>query len=346
MFYKKINLISPRDKLKKENKKKLNRKFIEDESSLFIEKNKTPKLRQEVQSYEEFIKHMGKYLKLEESNKKTYYNKFKKNIEDDKNEINKKKQRIQYDNNFNNYNTFNNKLRILEENKSFANFNKLKHNYFSFLFEDKIKVNESSNTTNTRYKKINIRTFNNFNANSHNTLKINKNYKLLESINSLKLNIIRKRIHLNKINNLKDTPRALLKLKLQNVLQKNSSKNNLNNNNINTNNLNLNSFETNSLNSLEQNCTNYRRMPIIKESKELKLFGKKLKWENKLKIKKPFSLNKILEKYNRKKNFNEKIKSISRKKIEEYKNNLTISTDRQSDNIIKPIRLKNFEEWK
>ena len=87
-------------------------------------------------------------------------------------------------------------------------------------------------------------------------------------------------------------------------------------------------------------------MPIIKESKELKLFGKKLKWENKLKIKKPFSLNKILEKYNRKKIFNEKIKSISRKKIEEYKNNLTISTDRQSDNIIKPIRLKNFEEWK
>ena len=346
MFYKKINLISPRDKLKKENKKKLNRKFIEDESSLFIEKNKTPKLRQEVQSYEEFIKHMGNYLKLEESNKKTNYNKLKKNIEDDKNEINKKKQRIQYDNNFNNFNTFNNKLRILEENKSFANFNKLKHNYFSFLFEDKIKVNESSNTTNTRYKKINIRTFNNFNANSHNTLKINKNYKLLESINSLKLNIIRKRIHLNKINNLKDTPRALLKLKLQNVLQKNSSKNNLNNNNINTNNLNLNSFETNSLNSLEQNCTNYRRMPIIKESKELKLFGKKLKWENKLKIKKPFSLNKILEKYNRKKIFNEKIKSISRKKIEEYKNNLTISTDRQSDNIIKPIRLKNFEEWK
>ena len=153
-------------------------------------------------------------------------------------------------------------------------------------------MNESSNTTNTRYKKINIRTFNNFNANSHNTLKINKNYNLLESINSLKLNIIRKRIHLNKINNLKDTPRALLKLKLQNVPQKNSSKNNLNNNNINTNNLNLNSFETNSLNSLEQNCTNYRRMPIIKESKELKLFGKKLKWENKLKIKKPFSLNK------------------------------------------------------
>ena len=289
---------------------------------------------------------MGNYLKLEESNKKTYYNKFKKNNEDDKNEINKKKQRIQYDNNFNNFNTFNNKLRILEENKSFANFNKLKQNYFSFLFEDKIKVNESSNTTNTRYKKINIRTFNNFNTNSHNTLKINKNYKLLESINSLKLNIIRKRIHLNKINNLKDTPRALLKLKLQNVLQKNSSKNNLNNNNINTNNLNLNSFETNSLNSLEQNCTNYRRMPIIKESKELKLFGKKLKWENKLKIKKPFSLNKILEKYNRKKIFNEKIKSISRKKIEEYKNNLTISTDRQSDNIIKPIRLKNFEEWK
>ena len=327
MFYKKINLISPRDKLKKENKKKLNRKFIEDESSLFIEKNKTPKLRQEVQRYEEFIKHMGNYLKLEESNKKTYYNKFKKNNEGDKNEINKKKQRIQYDNNFNNFNTFNNKLRILEENKSFANFNKLKHNYFSFLFEDKIKVNESSNTTNTRYKKINIRTFNNFNANSHNTLKINKNYKLLESINSLKLNIIRKRIHLNKINNLKDTPRALLKLKLQNVLQKNSSKNNLNNNK-------------------EQNCTNYRRMPIIKESKELKLFGKKLKWENKLKIKKPFSLNKILEKYNRKKIFNEKIKSISRKKIEEYKNNLTISTDRQSDNIIKPIRLKNFEEWK
>ena len=346
MFYKKINLISPRDKLKKENKKKLNRKFIEDESSLFIEKNKTPKIRQEVRSYEEFIKHMGNYLKLEESNKKTYCNKFKKNNEDDKNEINKKKQRIQYDNNFNNFNTFNNKLRILEENKSFANLNKLKHNYFSFLFEDKIKVNESINTTNTRYKKINIRTFNNFNANSHNTLKINKNYKLLESINSLKLNIIRKRIHLNKINNLKDTPRALLKLKLQNVLQKNSSKNNLNNNNINTNNLNLNSFETNSLNSLEQNCTNYRRMPIIKESKELKLFGKKLKWENKLKIKKPFSLNKILEKYNRKKNFNEKIKSISRKKIEEYKNNLTISTDRQSDNIIKPIRLKNFEEWK
>jgi hypothetical protein len=134
---------------------------------------------------------------------------------------------------------------------------------------------------------------------------------------------------------------------LQNALQKNSSKNNLNNNNnINTNNLNLNSFETNSLNSLEQNSTNYRRMPIIKESKELKLFGKKLKWENKLKIKKPFSLNKILEKYNRKKIFDDKIKSIPRKKNEEYKINLTISTDRQSDNIIKPIRLKNFNEWK
>ena len=349
MLFKKINLASTiRNKLIKENKKILNRKFIEDESFTYLEKNKTPKPKKEMQNYEEFIKHMGDYLKFEENNKKTYYNKFRKNIENNLKETNKNQQRIQYDINVNK------KIKLLEENKSFANFNKLKHNYFSFLLDDKNKTNELSNKYNTRYKRINIKTYNNFNNNNniHNVIKPYNTIKLLESINSsTKFNIIRKKIHLNKINNnILESPKKLLKFKLQNILQKNSSKNEPNNYITS----NINSFETN---SLEQTRSNYMKTPIVSDSKNLKLYVKKLKWENKFKIKKPFSLNKILTKYtNNKYNYNsnnnnkveleEKTKSYPRKNVQDFQNNFTVSTDRQSDNIIKPIRLKNFNEWK
>ena len=346
MLFKKINLASTiRNKLKKENKKILNRKFIEDESFTYLEKNKTPRPKKEMQNYEEFIKHMGDYLKFEENNKKTYFNKFKKNFENNLKETNKNQQRIQYDININK------KIKLLEENKSFANFNKLKHNYFSFLLEDKNKTNELSNKYNTRYKRINIKTYNNFNNKTQNVIKHNNTIKLLESINSsMKFNVIRKKIHLNKINNnILESPKKLLKFKLQNILQKNTPKNEPNNYNTN----NINSFETN---SLEQNRSNYRKTPIISDSKNLKLYGKKLKWENKFKIKKPFSLNKILTKNNNNNNYNnnsnnkveleEKSKPYPRKNVQDFQNNFTVSTDRQSDNIIKPIRLKNFNEWK
>ena len=353
MLFKKINLASTyRNKLKKENKKILNRKFIEDESFTYLEKNKTPRPKREIQDYDEFIKHMGDYLKLEENNKKSYYNKIKKNIQNNLKETNKNQQRIQYDININK------KIKLLEENKSFANFNKLQNNYFSFLIEDKNKPNELSNINNkynTRYKRINIKTFNNFNNNTQNIIKHNNTIKLLESINSAnKFNIIRKKIHLNKINyNILETPKKLFKLKLSNIIQKNSAKNETN---INNNTNNKNSFESNSLNTLEQNNrTNYIKKPIVNDSKNLKLYGKKLKWENKPKIKKPFSFNKILAKYNNryfnnyfnnKVNLEEKIKNYQKKNVKDFQNNFTVSTDRQDDNIIKPIRLKNFNEWK
>ena len=354
MLFKKINLASTyRNKLKKENKKILNRKFIEEDSFTYLEKNKTPRPKKEMQNYEEFIKHMEDYLKLEENNKKTYYNKTKKNFENNSKESNRNQQRIQYDININK------KIKLLEENKSFANFNRLKNNYFSFLFEDKNKSNElSNNKNNTRYKRINIKTFNNFNNNTHNIIKHNNTIKLLESINSaMKFNIIRKKIHLNKINyNILESPKKLLKFKLHNILQKSPSKNKTN---INNNTNNKNSFESNSLNTLEQNNrTNCIKTPIINEPKNLKLYGKKLKWENKLKVKKPFSLNKILAKYNKNYNNNdykhnnnkveieEKIKNFQKKNVKDFQNNFSASTDRQSDNIIKPIRLKNFNEWK
>jgi len=353
MLFKKINLASTyRNKLKKENKKILNRKFIEDENFIYIEKNKTPRPKREIQDYDEFIKHIGSYLKLEENNKKTYYNKIKKNIENNLKETNKNQQRIPHDINTNK------KFKLLEENKSFANFNKLKNNCFSFLFEDKNKSNELNNMNNkyyTRYKRINIKTFNNLNNNNHNIIKHNNKIKLLESINSpSKFNIIRKKIHLNKINfNLLETPKKLFKLKMDNIFQKISPKNETN---INNNTKYKNSFESNSLNTFEQNNrTNYIKTPIVSDSKNLKLYGKKLKWENKPKVKKPFSFNKILVKYNNryfnnyfknKANLGEKIKNFQIKNFEDFQNNFTISTDRQSDNVIKPIRLKNFNEWK
>ena len=140
---------------------------------------------------------------------------------------------------------------------------------------------------------------------------------------------------------------------MSNIIQKNSAKNETN---INNNTNNKNSFESNSLNTLEQNNrTNYIKKPIVNDSKNLKLYGKKLKWENKPKIKKPFSFNKILAKYNNryfnnyfnnKVNLEEKIKNYQKKNVKDFQNNFTVSTDRQDDNIIKPIRLKNFNEWK
>ena len=67
-------------------------------------------------------------------------------------------------------------------------------------------------------------------------------------------------------------------------------------------------------------------------------------------------MNKILTKNNNNNNYNnnsnnkveleEKSKPYPRKNVQDFQNNFTVSTDRQSDNIIKPIRLKNFNEWK
>ena len=346
MLFKRINLIS--SFVNNFNKTKrtdfLNKKFIEEENCSFFDENGNRKIKSK-QSEEKKIKFDNyiigdiKNYRKNEENKKNYFNKFIRfrNVKED---IKKKKNKKRFPDIIN----LKKRLDLLEEYKSFNN-DGLRYNYASFLIEGKNRNNEFNNSNSLN--KFNYSTFNSINQ-------ISRKSKFMDSINSkIKLNIIRKRIHMYKYTNLIQSQKKLLNLKLNNIkkiesFKKNMSQNETSNTNNNTNEINLTNDEGKEK-TYNKNIKNipqqkYSLKNFLAEQDYLRISGKKLKWENKLKMRKTFAKINIISKYGQNKAENNLFKKKSKN---DFQTDMTyISTDRRNDDIIKPIRLKNFDEWK
>ena len=348
MLFKRINLIS--SFVNNFNKTKrtdfLNKKFIEEENCSFFDENGNRKIKSK-QSEEKkikfdhyILKDIKNYRKNEEENKKNYFNKFIKfrNVKEEINPMKKNKKR------FPDIINLKKRLYLLEENKSFNNEG-LRYNYASFLFEGKNPNNKFNNSNSlNKLNKFNYSTFNSSNQ-------ISRKSKFLESINSkIKLNIIRKRIHTNRYTNLIQSQKKLLNVKLNKIKKRESFNKNISQNE--TSNTNNNTNEINLTNNEEKDKTYNKNIPkqkynlknFLVDQDYLKISGKKLKWENKIKMRKTFSIVKIMSKYGQ----NKGESSLFRQKLKnDLQTDMTyISTDRRNDDVIKPIRLKNFYEWK
>ena len=169
----------------------------------------------------------------------------------------------------------------------------------------------------------------------------------MESTNSkIIFNIVRRRIHNNKSHNSLKNNEKIFNLKMKKINQYPnflSQQENGNTDILNTN------EEISPINKQNQNY--FDNLTNIKYSLNnnfnihenyLRLFGKKVKCQNKIKLRNTLSLIK-----NDKINDKGKIfKSKSKRKHKDYLTDRTNSTDKLSDIVIKPIRLKNFDEWK
>ena len=226
---------------------------------------------------------------------------------------------------------------LFEANTSLINNDKLKYNHDSFSNEGNSRNNEFNNNSLNKFN------YSSFNDTSH----INKKTKYLESMNSkIKLNILRKRIHIN--NNSIKNRKKLLNTTIKGIKNIKSQNNNLSQNE-NCNKSNINSNEINSDINDKKNKTYYKSIPRQKyslknffvEQNYLKIYGKKLKWENKIKLKKNLSIFKIKMKYGQK----QKDDNLSKLKDNNgFQTESVSSMDRRYEYIIKPKSLKNFSE--
>ena len=313
------------------NKKLIYHKLNVDKSSFNFDKKrkKISKVKNEI------MKH---YKVAEVENKNNSYNKFKryKIIEDEMKIMQKKRQRFQ---GIINLKT---KFQSFDENKSSINNNGLKSNHISFLLEERNRKTEKNKNP---FRTIIL--FNHKNTTLNNFYNRNREKKYMESTNSkIIFNIVRRRIHTNKSHNSLKNNEKIFNLKLKKINQYPnflSQQENGNTDILNTN------EEISTINKQNQNY--FDNLTNIKYSLNnnfnihenyLRLFGKKVKCQNKIKLRNTLSLIK-----NDKINDKGKIfKSKSKRKHKDYLTDRTNSTDKLSDIVIKPIRLKNFDEWK
>ena len=313
------------------NKKLIYHKLNVDKSSFNFDKKrkKISKVKNEI------MKH---YKVAEVENKNNSYNKFKryKIIEDEMKIMQKKRQRFQ---DIINLKT---KFESFDENKSSINNNGLKSNHISFLLEERNRKTEKNKNP---FRTIIL--FNHKNTTLNNFYNRNREKKYMESTNSkIIFNIVRRRIHNNKSHNSLKNNGKIFNLKLKKINQYPnilSQQENGNTDILNTN------EEISPINKQNQNY--FDNLTNIKYSLNnnfnihenyLRLFGKKVKCQNKIKLRNTLSLIK-----NDKINDKGKIfKSKSKRKHKDYLTDRTNSTDKLSDIVIKPIRLKNFDEWK
>ena len=313
------------------NKKLIYHKLNVDKSSFNFDKKrkKISKVKNEI------MKH---YKVAEVENKNNSYNKFKryKIIEDEMKIMQKKRQRFQ---GIINLKT---KFQSFDENKSSVNNNGLKSNHISFLLEERNRKTEKNKNP---FRTIIL--FNHKNTTLNNFHNRNREKKYMESTNSkIIFNIVRRRIHNNKSHNSLKNNEKIFNLKLKKINQYPnflSQQENGNTDILNTN------EEISPINKQNQNY--FDNLTNIKYSLNnnfnihenyLRLFGKKVKCQNKIKLRNTLSLIK-----NDKINDKGKIfKSKSKRKHKDYLTDRTNSTDKLSDIVIKPIRLKNFDEWK
>ena len=313
------------------NKKLIYHKLNVDKSSFNFDKKrkKITKVKNEI---------MNRYKVAEVDNKNNSYNKFKryKIIEDEMKIMQKKRQRFQ---DIINLKT---KFESFDENKSSINNNGLKSNHISFLLEERNRKTEKNKNP---FRTIIL--FNHKNTTLNNFYNRNREKKYMESTNSkIIFNIVRRRIHTNKSHNSLKNNEKIFNLKLKKINQYPnflSQQENGNTDILNTN------EEISTINKQNQNY--FDNLTNIKYSLNnnfnihenyLRLFGKKVKCQNKIKLRNTLSLIK-----NDKINDKGKIfKSKSKRKHKDYLTDRTNSTDKLSDIVIKPIRLKNFDEWK
>ena len=313
------------------NKKLIYHKLNVDKSSFNFDKKrkKITKVKNEI---------MNRYKAAEVDNKNNSYNKFKryKIIEDEMKIMQKKRQRFQ---DIINLKT---KFESFDENKSSVNNNGLKSNHISFLLEERNRKTEKNKNP---FRTIIL--FNHKNTTLNNFHNRNREKKYMESTNSkIIFNIVRRRIHNNKSHNSLKNNEKIFNLKLKKINQYPnflSQQENGNTDILNTN------EEISPINKQNQNY--FDNLTNIKYSLNnnfnihenyLRLFGKKVKCQNKIKLRNTLSLIK-----NDKINDKGKIfKSKSKRKHKDYLTDRTNSTDKLSDIVIKPIRLKNFDEWK
>ena len=313
------------------NKKLIFHKLNVDKSSFNFDKKrkKITKVKNE---------NMKHYKVPEVENKNNSYNKFKryKIIEDEMKIMQKKRQRFQ---DIINLKT---KFESFDENKSSVNNNGLKSNHISFLLEERNRKTEKNKNP---FRTIIL--FNHKNTTLNNFHNRNREKKYMESTNSkIIFNIVRRRIHNNKSHNSLKNNEKIFNLKLKKInqypnflsQQENGNTDILNTNEeispINKQNQNYFDNLTNKKYSLNNNFNIHENY--------LRLFGKKVKCQNKIKLRNTLSLIK-----NDKINDKGKIfKSKSKRKHKDYLTDRTNSTDKLSDIVIKPIRLKNFDEWK
>ena len=313
------------------NKKLIYHKLNVDKSSFNFDKKrkKITKVKNEI---------MNRYKVAEVDNKNNSYNKFKgyKIIEDEMKIMQKKRQKFQ---DIINLKT---KFESFDENKSSVNNNGLKPNHISFLLEERNRKTEKNKNP---FRTIIL--FNHKNTTLNNFYNRNREKKYMESTNSkIIFNIVRRRIHNNKSHNSLKNNEKIFNLKLKKINQYPnflSQQENGNTDILNTN------EEISPINKQNQNY--FDNLTNIKYSLNnnfnihenyLRLFGKKVKCQNKIKLRNTLSLIK-----NDKINDKGKIfKSKSKRKHKDYLTDRTNSTDKLSDIVIKPIRLKNFDEWK
>ena len=313
------------------NKKLIYHKLNVDKSSFNFDKKrkKITKVKNEI---------MNRYKVAEVDNKNNSYNKFKgyKIVEDEMKIMQKKRQRFQ---DIINLKT---KFESFDENKSSVNNNGLKSNHISFLLEERNRKTEKNKNP---FRTIIL--FNHKNTTLNNFHNRNREKKYMESTNSkIIFNIVRRRIHNNKSHNSLKNNEKIFNLKLKKINQYPnflSQQENGNTDILNTN------EEISPINKQNQNY--FDNLANIKYSLNnnfnihenyLRLFGKKVKCQNKIKLRNTLSLIK-----NDKINDKGKIfKSKSKRKHKDYLTDRTNSTDKLSDIVIKPIRLKNFDEWK
>ena len=281
---------------KKENKNLIYHKLNEDKNSLDEKENKILNSEKKGKIKIDFIQ---KYEKYEVDNKKNNNSRFKgyKNIENEMKVKQKERQILQ---DIINLKT---KLELFDENKSLVNKNVLKPNKVSLLIEEKNKIKNP-------FKAIipfnhNCTTMNDF----HNE---KQKIKFMESTKSkIILNIIRKRFHINK-------SQDMLKNNKTAFTQQNSLINERNKNNY------------NSVTNIKYPLNNKFNI----QENYLRLFGKKIKSENKIKFKKTFLL---IKKDNIKDN--EKILRFKpQRKQKNYQINQTNSIGGRSGSLMKQIK--------
>lgn len=338
MFYQKLKLYSSLgNKLKKLNEVKYPDKFVENKSYSYLDENgEKIKLEYEIERekrlFNQFIQNMTNYKKLEEGRKKNYFSKLKgyKDLLEEKKIEEQRKKRFQ------DIIELKKRRNLLYENKLPVNYRELASNIKNYLIEEKTQNNnfitkEMFHTDKDNiYKKIilknNQKTFLSLNSslNSENYNSNGKKMKFLETNNyNLMPKIIRKRIHGNKsTNDIIDSAKKLnlfdLKIKKSQTVinpqiysQKETNYSNLVSNENNSFNLNLNSTSNmnKKINSVDNNKIKNIKSFVNKYNfipNNIQVYGTKVKWKKRLKIKKPLTLEKIKDTTN---NSNNKIEA-------------------------------------
>lgn len=336
MFYQKLKLYSSLgNKLKKLSDVKYHDKFVENKSYSYLDENgEKIKLEYEIERekrlFNQFIQNMTNYKKLEEGRKKNYFSKLKgyKDLLEEKKIEEQRKKRFQ------DIIELKKRRNLLYENKLPVNYRELASNIKNYLIEEKTQNNnfitkEMFHTDKDNiYKKIilknNQKTFLSLNSslNSENYNSNGKKMKFLETNNyNLMPKIIRKRIHGNKsTNDIIDSAKKLnlfdLKIKKSQTVinpqiysQKETNYSNLVSNENNSFNLNLNSTSNmnKEINSVDNNKIKNIKSFVNKYNfipNNIQVYGTKVKWKKRLKIKKPLTLEKIKDTTN---NSNNKI---------------------------------------